>query len=181
MSRVPVRSVSFDTSFLLRDSSRVDVIIKTLVRHQVPTFITATVLSELEHLKLWGRIPPTTYTMAMKRVRTSKASVIDFKNRLLADAFGAACTRSMEEHLGVAPDAVVNDCRIMVTALKQGVGVFLSEDYHFISDKSATVVTDVAHAACSEFGQLCTTGLYSIDADAFIKRYHDGTLETDGL
>lgn len=181
MSLTPLRSVSFDTSFLLRDTQNVDAIIKTLAHHHIPSFITATVLSELEQLKIWGRITPTTYKIAMKRVKTSQATVIDFTNRLLADAFGAACTRSMEHHLGVRSDHVVNDCRIMITTLKNGVNLFLSEDYHFTSPFTPDVVTEITNNACSEYHQLCTTNLFCLNATTFLKVYTDGALDLDKL
>lgn len=181
MSSSPIRSVSFDTSFLLRDDQRVDDIIKALAHYHTPAFITATVLSELEQLKVWGRITPATYTTAMKRIRTAKATVIDFKNRLLADSFGAACTRAMEQHLGVRSDHVVNDCRIMITTLKNGINLFLSEDYHFTSALTPDVIGDITHAACAEFHQLCTTDLYSLDTATFLKVYHEGAIDLDRL
>lgn len=181
MSFTPIRSISFDTSFLLRDDQRVDAIIKSLAHHHTPSFITATVLSELEQLKIWGRITQTTYNTAMKRIRTTQATVIDFKNRLLADAFGAACTLSMEKHLGVQSDHVVNDCRIMITTLKNGVNLFLSEDYHFTSALTPDVVGDITHAACAEFHQLCATELYSLNTTTFLRVYQDGAVDLDLL
>jgi hypothetical protein len=182
MSHQPLRSVSFDTSFLLRDIQDVDAIIKNLAHYNIPAFITATVLSELEQLKIWGRITPTTYKTAMKRIRTSKATVIDFTNRLLANTFGAACTHSMEEHLGVRSDHVVNDCRIMITTLKNGINLFLSEDYHFTSPLTNQVIKDVTNAACSEFHQLCTTTqLFSVNSATFLRIYKDGKVDLDLL
>ncbi len=181
MTATPIRSVSFDTSFLLRDTQTVDAIIKTIAHHHIPSFITATVLSELEQLKIWGRITLTTYNMAMKRIRTSHATVIDFKNRLLADAFGQACARSMEHHLGVSADHVVNDCHIMITTLKNGVNLFLSEDYHFTSPLTSSVINDVKHEACLEYHQLCTSDLYSLNADTFLRIYDNGCVDLDKL
>ena len=182
MNLSPIRSVSFDTSFLLRDIQDIDTIIKSLAHHNIPAFITATVLSELEQLKIWGRITPTTYKIAMKRIKTTHATVIDFTNRLLADTFGAACTHSMEEHLGVRSDHVVNDCRIMITTLKNGVNFFLSEDYHFTSPLTNQVIKDVTHAACSEFHQLCTTSqLFSVNSATFLRIYDNGKVDLDRL
>src|SRR5512136_785082 len=94
---IKIRSVSFDTSFLLKDDSFVDRVIDVLARDQVACFVTTTVASELEQLKVWGRITPSVYKTAMKRLTHAHATVIDFKNRLLADAFGQACVRSMGE------------------------------------------------------------------------------------
>jgi hypothetical protein len=81
-SVMKIRSVSFDTSFLLRDSFLVDSVIKTLAHDSIPCFITTTVVSELEQLKIWGRIFESDYKLAIKRWKKSHATVIDFKNRL---------------------------------------------------------------------------------------------------
>jgi hypothetical protein len=177
----PIRSVSFDTSFLLHDDEHVDTIIKDLAQHKIPAFITATVLSELEQLKVWGRITPDTYKTAMKRIRAAKATIIDFKNRLLADSFGAACVRAMEEHLNANTTHVINDCRIMITTLKNGINFFLSEDYHFTSAYTPDVITDVTNAACAEYHQLCTTDLYCLNTSTFHRIYKDGAIDLDKL
>jgi rRNA-processing protein FCF1 len=47
-----IRSVSFDASFLLRPYSSADKIIKMLRRDGISGFITSTVVSELEQLKV---------------------------------------------------------------------------------------------------------------------------------
>ena len=128
-----IRSVSFDTSFLLKNNNLVDNIVKKLAKNNVPCFITSTVISELEQLKIWGRITEKEYKTAMKRLKHTHAKLIDFKNRLLSDAFGKACISSMEQHHGVKPQDIINDCTILVTTLKNGVDLFLSEDYHLTS------------------------------------------------
>ena len=78
-----VRSVSFDTSFLLQNKPSIDNVVKLLERDNIPCFITTTVVSELEQLKIWGRISKLDYKRAVKRRKKSHATVIDFKNRLL--------------------------------------------------------------------------------------------------
>ena len=98
-----IRSVSFDTSFLLKYNPMVDTVIKKLAHDNIPCFITSTVVSELEQLKIWGRITEADYKLAMKRWKHANATVIDFKNRLLSDAFGKACMISMEKYHGVKP------------------------------------------------------------------------------
>src|SRR4030042_1271890 len=130
VEQLQIRSISFDTSFLLKDDPSIDQIIKTIARDRIPCYVTATVASELEQLKIWGRITESTYKKALKRWTHAHATVIDFKNRLLSDALGQACIRSMEDH-GVPGNHVVNDCNILVSALKNGVDLFLSEDFHF--------------------------------------------------
>jgi hypothetical protein len=78
-----VRSASFDTSFLLKLDPAVDKVLKMLVRDAVPCYVTGTVLSEIEQLKVWGRVPPGQYELAMSRWRRAGAKPIDFKTRLL--------------------------------------------------------------------------------------------------
>jgi len=114
---IPIRSVSFDTSFLLKDDARIDVIIDVLIRDNIPCFLTTTVASELEQLRIWGRITTSTHKMAMKRWVHTRGTIIDFKNRLLSDAFGRACLQSMEKHHHVQSKNIINDCNILVSTL----------------------------------------------------------------
>jgi hypothetical protein len=174
-----IRSVSFDTSFLLKNDTFVDRVVDVLVRDHIPCFITATVASELEQLKVWGRITESSYKMAMKRWIHAHATVIDFKNRLLADAFGRACTRSMEEFHGVRSPDIINDCSIIVSVLKNGVDLFLSEDFHFTSAITKEVIKDVQNAACTEYHQMCDSKMYSIDTKTFLEAYHKLTIDLD--
>jgi hypothetical protein len=173
-----IRSVSFDTSFLLKDTSFVDRIIIVLARDHVPCLVTTTVASELEQLKIWGRITESTYKKAIKRLTHTHATVIDFKNRLLSDALSQACMRSMQHH-GVPADHVVNDCSILVSTLKNGVDLFLSEDFHFTSAITKEVIAEVTNAACSEYFLMCDTWMYSIDSQTFIQAYSKGTIDLD--
>ena len=126
-----LRSVSFDTSFLLKDSSLIDDAVSLLQKDKIACTITQTVLSELEQLKVWGRISSPQYKKALKRLKKTGATIIDFKNRLLSDAFSNACVVSMNQYHGVQKNDIVNDCRILITSLKNGVGLFLSEDFSF--------------------------------------------------
>ena len=146
-----VRSVSFDTSFLLHHDPRIDEVIKILSRDNIPCFITSTVVSELEQLKIWGRISKLEYKQANKRWKYLHAKVIDFHNRLLSNAFGRTCINSMEKHHGVKANDIVNDCNILVSILKNGVDLFLSEDFHFTSKITRDVINEVSNAACSEY------------------------------
>jgi len=176
---IPLRSVSFDTSFLLKEDQRVDEVIHMLARDKIPCFITSTVVSELEQLKVWGRISQSVYKKAMKRWTHVHATVIDFKNRLLADAFGRACVHSMETHHGVSSSDIVNDCSIIVSALKNGVDVFLSEDFHFTSQITREVIDEVTSAACSEYHQMCDKMMYSIDTRTFLEAYQHSMIDLD--
>jgi len=174
-----VRSVSFDTSFLLHSKLSIDTVVKMLERDNIPCFITTTVVSELEQLKIWGRISKLEYKQAIKRWKKSHATVIDFKNRLLSDAFGEACIRSMEKHHGVSKENITNDCNILVSTLKNDVDIFLSEDFHFTSEITKDVIDEVKSAACTEYHQMCNSILYSINAETFLDAYNDGNIDLD--
>lgn len=174
-----IRSVSFDTSFLLKDNILVDTVIKKLAHDYIPCFITSTVVSELEQLKVFGRITKEDYKKASKRWKHTHATVIDFKNRLLSDAFGKACMISMGKHHGVKPKDIVNDCNILVSTMKNGVDLFLSEDFHFTSKITKDVVDEVSHAACSEYHMMCDTHLYSVNADTFLEAYRNGSIDLE--
>jgi rRNA-processing protein FCF1 len=178
-SIMKIRSVSFDTSFLLKNNFLVDTIFKKIEYDRLPCFVTTTVVSELEQLKVFGRITETDYKKAGKRLKHVHATVIDFKNRLLSDAFGKACMISMEKHHGVKPEDIVNDCNILVSTLKNGVDVFLSEDFHFTSKITKEVVDELSNAACREFHMMCDTHLYSVNAETFLAAYIDGDLNLD--
>jgi hypothetical protein len=174
-----LRSVSFDTSFLLHSKISIDNVIKLLERDNIPCFITTTVVSELEQLKIWGRITKFEYKQAIKRWKRSHAKVIDFKNHLLSDAFGKACIRSMEKHHGVSKENIANDCSILVSTLKNGMDLFLSEDFHFTSKITKEVINEVKSAACTEYHQMCDSNLYSINAETFLKAYMNGNIDLD--
>ncbi len=176
VEQFPLRSISFDTSFLLKEDIIIDQVIKIIAHDHIPCFITATVASELEQLKIWGRITEADHKKAIHRWMHAHATVIDFKNRLLSDALGNACQRSMQEH-GIDAHDVVNDCNILVSNLKNGVDLFLSEDYHFTSPITKDVIKEIQHAACTEYSLMCTSQLYSIDAKTFLKTYKNGSID----
>jgi rRNA-processing protein FCF1 len=178
VDRLRIRSVSFDTSFLLKEDSMVDLIMDILARDRIACFVTATVASELEQLKIWGRVTESLYKKAMKRWVHAHATVIDFKNRLLSDALGHACVRSMEDH-GVPANHVINDCTILISTLKNGVDLFLSEDFHFTSAITKEVISEIKSAACAEYHLMCETRLYSIDTKTFLEAYSKGTIDLD--
>lgn len=173
-----IRSVSFDTSFLLRDDPLVDRVINILVHDQIPCFVTATVASELEQLKIWGRITPSIHKKAIKRWIHAHAVVINFKNRLLSDTFSQTCMNSMQNY-GIPAKHVINDCAILVSALKNGIDLFLSEDYHFTSAITKEVINKVKSAACSEFFLMCNSKLFSFDTKTFLESYSKGTINLD--
>jgi len=84
----------------------------------------------------------------------------------------------MQDH-GVPADHVVNDCTILVSLLKNGVDLFLSEDFHFTSAITKQVIAEVKHAACSEYFLMCDSRMYSVDARTFIESYSKGTIDID--
>ncbi len=174
-----VRSVSFDSSFLLHYKPSVDSVIKILARDNIACFITSTVVSELERLKVFGRISQYDYKRALRRWKKARAIVIDFKNRLLSDTFGKKCMQSMEKYHGVEAKNVANDCNILVLNLKNGIDLFFSEDYHFTSRITKQVIKDVKSVACKEFHQMCDSYLYSVDAKTFLKAYKNGFIDLD--
>ena len=174
-----VRSVSFDTSFLLYNDPQVDKVIKILSRDNIACFITSTVASELEQLKIWGRITNPEYKQAIKRWKRSHATIIDFRNRLLSNAFGRACVNSMEKHHGVKAEDIANDCNILVSTLKNGVDLFLSQDFHFTSKITMDVIDEVSSAACSEYHLMCDSIMYSVDTITFLDAYNHGQIDLD--
>ena len=167
----PIRSVSFDTSFLLHLDPAVDKCLKHLARDMVPCFVTSTVLSELEQLKVWGRIDRNMYDLAMQRWHRVGAKPIDFHNRLVSSDIGRKCLLSMEAHHGVKSADIQNDCNIVVEALEGHVDVFLSEDFHFTSRISNEVIHEVAHAGCKEYQVMCADYLHAMNAQTFLRAY----------
>ena len=176
-----IRSVSFDTSFLLKDNPLSDNVIKILAKDSVNCFVTTAVLSELEQLKIWGRITKAEYKQALKKIKRSYAKIIDFRNRLLADTFGKTCIQSMQEHHGVKPEDIRNDCSILVNTLKNGVDLFISEDYHFTSKITREVIDEVKNTACTEFHQMCDSNLYAIDSKTFLQAYNHGDVDLENI
>lgn len=174
-----IRSVSFDTSFLLRDDPDVDRVLKQLKRDRIACYITSTVISELEQLKIWNRIDDRTYNRAMSRWRRVDGKIIDFRNRLLSSELGRKCVISMMQHHGVKPEDIINDCNILVVSLKKGVDLFLSEDFHFTSKVTEDVLEDVTSNACIEYNQMCDEDMYAIDTKTFLKAYEKGRIDLE--
>ena len=174
-----IRSLSFDTSFLLKNSIIADEVIRILKKDNISCFITSVVVSELERLKIWGRITQSEYHQAIKRWKSTRATVIDFKNRFLSDEFGKTCIRSMKKHHGVKSDDIVNDCNILVTSLKNGINIFISEDFHLTSKITKKVIEEVSNVACNEFHLMCNSNIINIDSKTFIEAYKEKKLDID--
>lgn len=174
-----VRSVSFDTSFLLKDHHDVDKIIKKLRKDSLKCFVTSTVISELEQLKVWGRIDERLFSRAMSRWRRVDGSVIRFNNQLLSSRLKKECVISMEKHHSVKPEDIINDCNIIITSLKNGVDLFLSEDFHFTSKITEDVLEEVKNNACSEYSLMCGEEMFCVDSRTFLKAYNYGSIDTE--
>lgn len=176
-----IRSLSFDTSFLLKDDPKVDKIIKELKRDRIHCFVTSTVISELEQLKIWGRISVHEYNKGISRWKRVNAKIIDFRNWFVSSELGKKCATSMEEHHGVKQEDIINDCNILVVGLKNEVDLFLSEDFHFTSKVTDEVLEDITHSACSQYKMMCGEEMYAVDSITFFKVYNNGYLDVETL
>ena len=172
-----IRSVSFDTSFLLKDKPEVNIVIKKLKSDMIDCYLTSTVVSELEQLKLWERIDKRVYRMAISRWRRVGGKIINFKNKYLSAEFRKECIDSMNEHHGVKTSDIVNDCNILIVTLKNGVDLFLSEDFHFTSKITLDVLDDITNNACAEYQQMCGGELYCMDTKTFLDSYNNGSID----
>jgi hypothetical protein len=63
--------------------------------------------------------------------------------------------------------------------LKNGVDLFLSQDYHFTSEITREVIDEITSVACSEYHQMCDSMLYSIDVGTFLEAYRGGKVDID--
>lgn len=174
-----IRSVSFDTSFLLKEKPAVDKALKELKRDGINCYVTSTVLSELELLKNYDRINVQLYNLAMSRWKHVGGKVINFKNRLLSKEIMKQCVESMGKYHGVSKQDIINDCNILVTSLKNGVDLFLSEDFHFTSKITLDVLKDVTNNACVEYFQMCGEEMHCIDTLTFLEAYSSGEINLD--
>lgn len=172
-----IRSVSFDTSFLLKNKPGINQVLKELKRDNISCYVTATVLSELESLKLWERINEQQYKTAMSRWKRVGGQVINFKNRFLSSELKRECVNSMGEHHGVKPVDIINDCNILITSLKNGVDLFISEDFHFTSKITLNVLEEVTNNACKEYYQMCDEEMYCVDTITFLEAYNHGIID----
>lgn len=173
-----IRSVSFDTSFLLKRNPDVDKVLKELKRDSISCFVTSTVISELDSLKLYDRIDEQIFNLATSRWKRVGGRIIKFKNPFLSTAIRQECIDSMGEHHGVSPEDIVNDCNILVVGLKNGVDLFLSEDFHFTSKITLDVLDEVTNNACSEYHQMCDEEMYCIDAKTFLVAYRNRMIDS---
>jgi len=181
MSLQDVRSISFDTCFLLRNDPLIDRVLKMLRKDGIPCFVTSTVISEMEQLKVWGRVSEREFIKGMSRWRNVNAKVIDFRNSLLTSALHQECTLTMEKYHGVNESDIRNDCNIIITNLKNGIDFFLSEDYHFTSRVTDDALEEMTSHTCTEFKQICGEDLYCLNAAAFVRVYERGQIDLEKL
>jgi rRNA-processing protein FCF1 len=174
-----IRSISFDTSFLLKESFYADELIKKLMKSDIRCFVTSTVISELEQLKIWGRISFKEWKKAFIKIKKLDAEIIDFKNRLISAGFGKICMNSMKKHHGIEAKDIKNDCSIITTTLKSGIDFIISEDYHFTSRITKDVIKDITHKACKEFSLMCNSNIFMTDSRNFLKAYVNGKIDLD--
>ena len=174
-----IRSVSFDTSFLLKEKPEVDKALKELKRDNINCFVTSTVLSELEHLKNYDRINEQLFNLAMSRWKHVGGVVINFKNRFLSREIINHCVESMGKHHGISKGDIINDCNILVTSLKNGVDLFLSEDFHFTSKVTLDVLEEVTNNACQEYFQMCGEEMHCVDTLTFLEAYSSGEINLE--
>lgn len=153
--------------------------LKLIKNDGLDCFITSTVLSELELLKTWDRIGIREYKKAMSRWKRAGGRIIDFRNQLLSSAFRDRCVVSMGEQHGVKRQDIINDCNILTVSLKNGIDVFLSEDFHFTSKLTQDVVDEVTNVACSEYNLMCGEEMVIIDSRTFLESYSDGVVDKD--
>ena len=74
---------------------------------------------------------------------------------------------------------ILDYCNILVSTLKNGVDLFLSQDFHFTSKITMDVIDDVSSAACSEYHLMCDSMLYSVDTTTFLDAYNHGKIDLD--
>jgi hypothetical protein len=74
---------------------------------------------------------------------------------------------------------IINDCNIITTSLKNGIDLFLSEDFHFTSKVTEDVLSEITSNACTEYHQMCDEELYCLDSTAFLRAYKRGKINMD--
>jgi predicted nucleic acid-binding protein len=174
-----IRSISFDTSFLLHKDTKVDRVISILEKDKVPTYISTTVLYEIETLMLNGRIDDETYQKSNERWKRLESKMLDFQSHFLSERANDQCVASMRKNHGVPRKEIFNDCQIITESMIGGVDVFVSEDYHFTSKLTENVLDDIVHIACKEYKEFCEGRLYTMDTKTFLKAYADKKIDLD--
>ena len=179
MSAKNISSVLFDTSFLLKESSDIDTIIKILHRDKISCYISPTIQTELDNLYYVGRISENQHKKATKRCMKSRVSSIVTRRNYLHDSMTEECTVSMSKEHGVAPKDVRNDCNILTSGLSHDIDMILAEDYHFTSKYTEKVVETVSGRICDRFGKLCDSEIVLLNKDTFLAAYREHKVDLD--
>jgi hypothetical protein len=179
MPHMTIKSVLFDTSFLLNDSPDVDNIIKILHRDRVSCYISRTIQSELDDLYYVGRISKQKYHKSRARSKKARASLLDSGHNFLQGNMARECTLSMTQEHGTAPGDVHNDCSILTSSLYNYIDLILSEDFHFTSKHTDIVVDSVIDMTCDRFDKLCDGDIMLLNKDSFLAAYQDGKVDLE--
>lgn len=174
-----VIKVLFDTSFLLKDSLDIDVIIKILRRDGISCYISSTIQTELDNLYYFGRISNEQYKKAISRYRKAKAGNIEDAHNYLGESITKECTISMKLEHGVDRKDVVNDCSILTSSLNNHIDLILSEDFHFTSKYTGNVVNTVCERTCNRFQKLCECDTLALNKDTFLASYKGSMVDLD--
>jgi len=150
-----IKSVLFDTSFLLNNSPDVDKIITILRSDRVSCYISRTIQSEIDNLYYVGRISRQKYTKGLARCRKARAILLDSDHNFLQGSMALECTLSMTQEHSTTPRGVHNDCSILTSSLYNYIDLILSEDFHFTSKRTDKVVDSVIDMTCERFDKLC--------------------------
>jgi hypothetical protein len=174
-----VTKVLFDTSFLLKDSPDIDVIIKILRKDRISCYISSTIKTELDNLYYFGRISSEQYKRAISRYRKAKIGNIEDARNFLGESITKECTISMKLEHGVDSKDVGNDCSILTSSLNNHVDLILSEDFHFTSKYTDNVVNTVCERTCNRFQKLCECDILALNKDTFLASYKGSMVDLD--
>ncbi len=174
-----IKSVLFDTSFLLKDSFDIDEIIKMLRKDGVSCYISSTIQTELDNLYYFGQISSQQFNRAVTRCRKARAENIERIHNYLEDSITRECTISMNQEHGVGAKDVLNDCSILTSSLNNHIDLILSEDFHFTSKYSDNVVNSVCERTCDRFHRLCECEILALNKDTFLAAYKRNEVNLD--
>ncbi len=174
-----ITKVLFDTSFLLKDSPDIDVIIKILHKDGISCYISSTIQTELNNLYYFGRISNEQYQRAMSRYRKARAGKIEGARNYLGESITKECTISMKLEHGVGSKDVGNDCSILTSSLNNHIDLILSEDFHFTSKYTGNVVNTVCEKTCNRFQRLCECDILALNKDTFLASYKRSMIDLE--
>lgn len=176
-----INSILFDTSFLLNESDDVDRIIKIVRKDGISCYISPTVRSELDDLYYTGRISKMRYKKALVRCKKAGVRHIETDRNYLHKSMTDECTVSMNLEHGVEPKDVRNDCRILSSGLYHRMDLILSEDFHFTSKYTASVVHTVCDRTCDVYHKFCRCHILLLNKDTFLGAYQQHKIDLDAV